>query len=1025
MNRSNASKRAPLFLILLFLCGLCAPHQSAHSQVLGDFRSRQSGDWNQSTTWQQWNGIDWMGAEPMDRFPNLVSSASRVDPSRIAHVVLLPGIVSAGDLLILFWTDNATNSSELGGTDLQSWTLLYNDNTANNRRAAFYKIATGIEGASLNITTTASESSVHNVYKFAAGTWQGQPEISGPLHATTATPTPPSLNPAGWDAEPTLWLIANHIAGDGGIAVTAPANYTSNLIKIGTGGGGGGGDAIMASSYRYANNSSENPGSFTNEQSRSTSTATIAIRGIKVRQFPRTQFPVVGATASSVETGDTKTHNISLPSGIAQGDLLLIFYADKNAATAITTTGWIELYDNLDASGRNRRSAYYRIADGTEGTTAIFTTTANERSAHTSYRIVKGTYQGSPVAATPSVSSTDSKLADPPINDPGWGIKNILWIAASHSSGNDNASPPVAPAGYTSLITGYTGNNGTEHARVVTAQRDFTSASENPGPFSLSSNVNWAANTVAILGSGSATVLNNHAVAVTENVQVSQVQINAGGMVALNNGVTFNIPASGSFTVSGTLQTGTDGTAVLAGAGNFTLHSGSSLWVSSPSGIAANANTGNILVAGTRSFHPAANLHFNGTADQVTGDAMGTVNNLTVSGGSTKTLSTNLRVNGTLTFNEARIQSSLDKLLTLANAGAVNGYNQNAMVVGSLKIIGTEAASPYAVLFPLRGKNQLQPITITYGSQSNLDAITVTHVNTNHGGNKHPDVDEVASTEHWDITPSWSAGSPNAAQGVTVELSYKSPNSGKYFSTRISESYGLGHYNGTQWEIAGPMKTLQHNTVDNGISGTVSMGEIKNFSPFAPIAIAESALPVDLGEFNAKLNLQGKVELTWSTYTESLNKGFRIERMIERSNKGFEPLGYVFSSSLNGNSMTTLHYAFVDQAPVAGTTSFYRLVQEDLDGNLTNSEVRRIRIGHHFTLNLFPNPSAGTVTVSHVDLAKRPLMQVVAQTGTVLYKTQPLTQERQLLRFAQPGVYHLSLFYPETGERVIRTIVVK
>jgi hypothetical protein len=52
-------------------------------------------------------------------------------------------------------------------------------------------------------------------------------------------------------------------------------------------------------------------------------------------------------------------------------------------------------------------------------------------------------------------------------------------------------------------------------------------------------------------------------------------------------------------------------------------------------------------------------------------------------------------------------------------------------------------------------------------------------------------------------------------------------------------------------------------------------------------------------------------------------------------------------------------------------------------------------------------------------------MQVVAQTGTVLYKTQPLTQERQLLRFAQPGVYHLSIFYPETGERVIRTIVVK
>lgn len=816
MKTWNGFKKPSFFTTLLLFFGLFVFHQTLWCQVLGDFRSRKTGDWNQTSTWQYLSASGWIDLPAPDGFPKVVAtSVSKVDPEKTTHLVTLPAGITANDLLILLWTDNGA-ATTLGGADIASWTPLYNDITDNNRRAAFYKKATGLEGSSMTITTNKNDASVHNVYRIAAGTWKGVPEVSTLSTANTANPDPPSLNPLGWVEEPTMWLIAGHIAGDGDIVVNVPDNYAATLLEIGTGGGGGGKDAYMASAYRFFTASAEDPGAFSNSHSRSSTAATIAIRGELVHTYPN-----------------------------------------------------------------------------------------------------------------------------------------------------------------------------------------------------------------SILGPGSATVLNGHIVTTTENVSVPNVTINPGGTVALNDGITFTIPASGSFTVSGTLQTGTDGTATLSGAGNFILQSDASLWVSSPLGITASANAGNILVAGTRSFHPAANLHFNGTADQETGDAMATVNNLEVSGGSTKTLSANLRVNGILTFNQAKIQSTLDKLLTLSKAGAINGYGENAFVFGSLKIIGTGDAFPYEVLFPLRGKNHIQPVTIKYPTQSNLDAVTVTHVSNGHGGGKHPDVDEVAAAEYWDITPSWSAGSLNAAQGVTVELSYRSPNNGKYFSTRISASYGLGHYNGTQWEIAGPMKTLVHTTPDDGINGTVSMGEIKSFSPFAPIAIAESMLPVDLGDFSVKVHTQGKVELTWSTYTESLNRGFRIERMVERSNKGFEQVGYVFSKSLNGNSMTTLEYTFIDHAPVAGKTSFYRIVQEDLDGKLTNSEVKRVRIGNDPKLNLFPNPSAGAVFLSNIDLAGGPLLQVVAPTGTVLYKTQPMTQANQLLRFAQPGVYHLSIFYPKTGERIIKTIIIK
>ena len=122
-------------------------------------------------------------------------------------------------------------------------------------------------------------------------------------------------------------------------------------------------------------------------------------------QIANAQFPVVAGTATSEMIIPTNSHVVFLPSNIQPGDLLLIFWADPNGSTnVIIPGGWTVLYNTL--SGNYRRLCLYKVAVGTEGTFINVQTVDSERSAHNSYRISAGTYEGIPVAGTVVNSSS-------------------------------------------------------------------------------------------------------------------------------------------------------------------------------------------------------------------------------------------------------------------------------------------------------------------------------------------------------------------------------------------------------------------------------------------------------------------------------------------------------------------------------------------------------------------------------------------------------------------------------------------
>jgi hypothetical protein len=102
--------------------------------------------------------------------------------------------------------------------------------------------------------------------------------------------------------------------------------------------------------------------------------------------------------------------------------------------------------------------------------------------------------------------------------------------------------------------------------------------------------------------------------------------------------------------------------------------------------------------------------------------------------------------------------------------------------------------------------------------------------------------------------------------------------------------------------------------------------------------VTVSALPVELNYFSAAAVPGNKVSVNWKTGSEVNNYYFIVERSPD--NKIFEEAGIVTGA---GNSTSLIEYAFVDEKPYPGQTSYYRLRQVDYDGTAHFSSAVAVR----------------------------------------------------------------------------------
>ena len=207
-------------------------------------------------------------------------------------------------------------------------------------------------------------------------------------------------------------------------------------------------------------------------------------------------YPNVRSKAHSTESGDTYYHDVLLPSTVEAGDTLLVVFVCDDNEQVYWEGDWTVIYDEDAGSSGPTMSIAWKEADGNEdGTTITVTTGDDEQSAHLSYAIENAADPNvSPPEASPEASGS-SNHPNPASLSPSGGSKDYLWFAFYGCDDDDMAS--AYPSTYTENRETYESSGGSGTCAIGAASRDYTSSSDNPSCFTISSE-QWEAATVAI-----------------------------------------------------------------------------------------------------------------------------------------------------------------------------------------------------------------------------------------------------------------------------------------------------------------------------------------------------------------------------------------------------------------------------------------------------------------------------------------------------------------------------------------------
>lgn len=204
-------------------------------------------------------------------------------------------------------------------------------------------------------------------------------------------------------------------------------------------------------------------------------------------------FPQVASTSSGNSGANTTSPSLTLPSGITAGDLLIMaFCVDSTTPTPTWPSGWTQIFTHT--ATEIQLQARYRIADGSEGA-SISLTTGNFGSCYFGYRITGHDAATAP-ATTGNTTSNNNQPNPASLNPSGWDIEDTLWIAMC---GWDNGTTSLS-----SYPTDYSSNqltnrwNNSDGVGIAAATREVAAASEDPGVFTISTSIRWAARTIAV-----------------------------------------------------------------------------------------------------------------------------------------------------------------------------------------------------------------------------------------------------------------------------------------------------------------------------------------------------------------------------------------------------------------------------------------------------------------------------------------------------------------------------------------------
>jgi hypothetical protein len=194
-------------------------------------------------------------------------------------------------------------------------------------------------------------------------------------------------------------------------------------------------------------------------------------------------------------------------------------------------------------------------------------------------------------------------------------------------------------------------------------------------------------------------------------------------------------------------------------------------------------------------------------------------------------------------------------------------------------------------------------------------------------------------------------------------------------------------------------------TISN-ISNTHIANNTTRYVTIASINTA-TPLPIELLFFDAKLNNQKTVDLTWETSSERDNDYFTIDKSTDGVN-------WEFLANVNGSGTTTIpqDYYLEDKNPIIGL-NYYKLKQTDFNGSTSEEGIRVVDLHTNETFILSPNPGKDLVTIfgNNLNEFKIEIFNNIGEKVAVNINSSNTSKSEINTEHLAAGIYYVSLSY--------------
>lgn len=248
-------------------------------------------------------------------------------------------------------------------------------------------------------------------------------------------------------------------------------------------------------------------------------------------------FPTIRSSNSGYMIADALNVTLTLPTGHAEGDLLIIGVSLDGSRTMSAPEGWTLLANPTNTTA-NRHQVWYKTRGSTENDPQITWLTTVERGTWYTIAITAGTWSGTPEVATYYASTN---LPNPPSLTASWGAMDNLWLALV--GWDYNRTCINNPTNYTNIT--YQSGSYTTSAGHRTFYRQYNSATDDPSTITLSASDTTYSHTVVI----KPFVLPDDPMNIAPNIggvykDVESVSVNIGGVWKSVEAIYVNIGGS-------------------------------------------------------------------------------------------------------------------------------------------------------------------------------------------------------------------------------------------------------------------------------------------------------------------------------------------------------------------------------------------------------------------------------------------------------------------------------------------------